>query len=69
MSKRASELAQWSARAKRAVRSKLMSEGCERTSERMSEWPSTLRVDSLVILPTVHRFASFPLVILSLSLC
>ena len=30
-----------SARAKRVVRSKRMSEQCERTSERTSEWPST----------------------------
>merc|ERR1711989_93795 len=38
--------------AKRAVRSKQMSERCERTSERRSEWPSTLVVDFIVILPT-----------------
>ena len=30
-----------STRAKRAVRSERMSERCERTSERTSEWPST----------------------------
>ena len=36
-----SEWAQRSARAKRAVRSKRTSERCERTSERMSEWPGT----------------------------
>ena len=30
-----------------------MSERCERTSERRSEWPSTRRVDCLVILPNV----------------
>ena len=29
-----------------------MSERCERTSERRSEWPSTLRVGFIVILPT-----------------
>ena len=34
-----------------------MSERCERTSERRSEWPSTLRVDFTVILPTVRSFA------------
>ena len=55
MSERASECAQRSARAKRAVRSKRMSERCERTSERTSEWPSTLRVHFIVILPTVER--------------
>ena len=31
-----------------------MSERCERTSERRSEWPSTLRVDFMVNVPTVH---------------
>ena len=41
VSERANEWAQRSARAKRAVRSKRMSERCERTSERMSEWPIT----------------------------
>ena len=41
VSKRASELAQQSARAKQVVRSKQTSERCERTSERKSEWPST----------------------------
>ena len=41
MSSGASEWAQRSARAKRAVRSKRTSERCQRTSERMSEWPST----------------------------
>ena len=51
MSSRASELR--SALAKRAVRSKQMSERCERMSERWSEWPSTLRVDFIVILPIV----------------
>ena len=30
-----------------------MSERCERTSERRSEWPSTLRVDFIVILPMI----------------
>ena len=32
-----------------------MSEWCERMSERRSEWPSTLRVDFIVILPNVRR--------------
>ena len=32
-----------------------MSERCERTSERRSEWPIILGVDSIVILPNVHR--------------
>ena len=41
VSKRANELAQQRARAKRAVQSKRTSERCERTSERTSEWPST----------------------------
>ena len=31
-----------------------MSERCERTSERRSEWPSTLRVDFMAILPNVE---------------
>ena len=31
-----------------------MSERCERTSERRSGWPSTLRIDFIVILRTVH---------------
>ena len=31
-----------------------MSERCERTSERRSEWPSTLRVDVTVIRPIVQ---------------
>ena len=31
-----------------------MSERCERTSERRSEWPSTLRVDFIIILPNVR---------------
>ena len=34
-----------------------MSERCERKSERRSEWPSTLRVDFIVILPAVHGLA------------
>ena len=42
----------------RAVRSKRMSEWCERTSERRSEWPSTLRVDFIVIQPTVLWFCT-----------
>ena len=50
--------AQQSARAKRAVRSKRKRERCKRTSERRSEWPSTLRVDFVVILPNVHWVAS-----------
>ena len=37
----ANKRVQWSARAKREVRSKRMSERCERMSERMSEWSST----------------------------
>ena len=32
-----------------------MSERCERTSERTREWPSTLRVDFIVIPTTVRR--------------
>ena len=40
-SERTNEWAQRSARAKRAVHSKRMSERCERTRERMSEWPYT----------------------------
>ena len=31
-----------------------VNERCERTSDRRCEWPSTLRVDFIVILPTVH---------------
>ena len=31
-----------------------MSERCERTSERRSKWPSTLRVDLIVILANVR---------------
>ena len=54
MSERANEWAQRSAQANRAVRRERMSEQCERTSERGSEWPSTLRVDFIVILPTVR---------------
>ena len=54
VSERANEWAQRSTRANRAVRSKWMSERCKRTSERRTEWPSTLRVDFIVILPTVH---------------
>ena len=46
--------AQRSAQTKRAVRSKRMSERCKWTSERRGEWPSTLRVDFIVILPTVR---------------
>ena len=41
-------------RAKQEVRSKRMSERCERTSERTGEWPSSLSIDFIVILPTVH---------------
>ena len=57
MSERVNEWAQRSARAKRAVQSKRMSEQWERTSEWRSEWPRTLSVDFLailVILPTVR---------------
>ena len=57
--KQASEWAQRSARAKRPVRSKRMSERCERTSERTSEWPSTLRVDFVSFQPRAHRFETF----------
>ena len=32
-----------------------MGERCERTSERMSEWPRTLRVDFMPFLPKVQR--------------
>ena len=32
-----------------------MSERCDRTSERRSEWPSTQHVDFIAILPTVQR--------------
>ena len=53
VSERAKEWAQQSAQAKRAVRSKRMSEQCEQTSKRRSEWPSTLCVNFVVILPTV----------------
>ena len=53
VSERANEWAQRSARTERAVRSKRMSERCERTSEQTSEWPSTLRIDFIVFQPTV----------------
>ena len=56
MSERASEWAQRSARAKRAVQSKQMSEQCERMSERTSKWLSTLRFDFISFLPIVRRF-------------
>ena len=36
---------------KQEVRSKQMSEQCEQTSERMSEWLSTQRVDFMPFLP------------------
>ena len=49
-----SERAQRSAGAKLAVRSERMSERCERTSERNSEWPSTLCVDFICLLPNVR---------------
>jgi len=55
VSERVNEWAQRSARAKQAVRSKRMSERCERTSERRSEWPNTLRVDLLSFETTVPR--------------
>ena len=48
----ANEWAQRSARMERAVQ---MSERCEQTSERVSEWPSILRVDFKVILLIVER--------------
>ena len=40
-SERANEWAQWSVRAKQAGWSRRMSEWCERTTKRTSEWPST----------------------------
>ena len=54
VSDRANEWAQRSARTKRAVRSKRMSERCKRMSERRCEWPRTLRIDFIVILPNVR---------------
>ena len=42
-------------RAKRAVWSKKMNERCVRTYEWRSEWPSTQRIDSIIILPNVDR--------------
>ena len=53
-SKQTNKWAQRSARAKRAVRSQRMSEQWERTSERRSKWPTTLRVNFITILPNVH---------------
>ena len=38
---------------------KRMSKQCERTSERTSEWPSTLRVDFVSFQPRAHRFETF----------
>ena len=35
--------------------SERMSERYKRTSERRSEWPSTLRIDFVVIVPNVRR--------------
>ena len=58
VSERANEWAQQSARTNRAVWSKRMSEWCEWTSERRSEWPSTLRVDFTSFQPTVQRSLS-----------
>ena len=43
-------------RAKRLVRSKQMSERCKRRSKERSNWPTSLLVDFIVILPTVPRF-------------
>ena len=37
-------------------RRKQMSEQCEQTSERTSEWPSTLRVDFMPFLSKVQRW-------------
>ena len=54
LSERASDWAQWSPQAKWAVRSKQLSERCERTSEQRSEWPSTIRVDFISFPPTVE---------------
>ena len=53
------EWAQWSARVRQAVRSKRMTEWCERTSERTSKWSSTLRVDFIVFQPIVQCHWSF----------
>ena len=41
MSERASELISAAERASRASSGELANEGCERTSQRTSEWPST----------------------------
>ena len=54
VSEQANEWAQWSARAKRAVRSKRMSWRCEQSSEQRSKLSNTRRVDFLVTLPNVH---------------
>ena len=54
VSQRANEWAQRSARAKRAVRRKRMSERCRRTSKWRSEWPRTLRVNFISFVPTVQ---------------
>ena len=55
----ASEWAQRSARAKRPVHTKQMSDWCERTSERTSEWPSTLCVDFVSFQVRAHRYETF----------
>ena len=44
-----------SARAKRAMRSKQMSEQCERTSKLKSEWPSAQCVNFIHFQPNVQR--------------
>ena len=46
--------------------SEVSSERCGRTSERRSEWPSTLRVDCIVILPNVPSVGT---IFLSSSTC
>ena len=51
VSRQASEWPQRSAQAKQTVQSKQMSEQCERSSKRMSKWPSTLRVNFMPFLP------------------
>ena len=59
MSLEASEgTSEWAQRSARAVRSKRMSEWCEKTSERMSEWSITLRVNFMSFLPIVRRLFS-----------
>ena len=47
-------------RAERAVRSKRMSERCERTSERTSEWPGTYVPITSLSEPPCDGFSEFP---------